>query len=81
MTWTAHARVDTVAGSVARLVARAEERVPLSGADGITVPGVSSNTEGKIKAMTIAFEFDGPSPLKVGDVVSASGHFQAATQD
>jgi len=91
MTWTAHCTVQDVGDGPAPidvlLTASADETYTSQQVvryDGSTavykaveLPCITSNTEGKIRAVEIRLQLEEDSTtLKVGDVVTVSGHFQ-----
>lgn len=81
MTWHVHAVVDDVVGSnpvVVHATAESGKSVQPYGLGTVEVPSIGSNTEGVIIRAYLTLLFDAEtSPLKVGDIVSASGHFLA----
>lgn len=81
MTWQAYVEVVDVDHdiAIANAVAGAMVR-PWKGTDNgsdIEAPTLYSNTEGDIRSIEIEFEFAGPAPLNVGDLLYVGGHFNA----
>ena len=80
MTWTAQLHVTDVeydqAADETRITATAEEGDTWTppGSSG-EYPALTSNTEGAVTAVTVVFSVKGERSVKVGDRVSASGHF------
>lgn len=79
MTWTANAEVTEIKehdDGWSIIVEAHADRTYKTG--DFTVQELYSNTEGKIKSVAIEFVVDREPALKIGDRVTASGHFSAA---
>jgi hypothetical protein len=82
MTWKARATVtEVVDDDPVRVTAVADVDSPPVrpwGPDGPQVPTIASNTEGRITDVTLTLLIEGDAaPVRVGDVISIQGHFDA----